>query len=93
MDAGHRGNFQRDNPHLSRESGGKYAEEVFDVRYGNGEEICETDLANVRQACIANTKALLMQPGDACYLDNFAVLHGRRPFEGPRKHTVVWFLD
>jgi hypothetical protein len=93
MDAGHQGNFQRDNPHLSRESGGKYAEEVFDVRYGNGEEISEIDLENVRQACKANTKELLMQPGDAVYLDNFTVLHGRKTFQGTRKHTVVWFLD
>jgi len=97
MDAGHQGNFQRNNPHLiaaqSSTDGGKYAAEVFDVRYGNGDEISEMDLEHVRQACEANTKALFMKPGDAVYLDNFTVLHGRKPFQGTRKHTVVWFLD
>jgi hypothetical protein len=91
IDAGHQGNFQKDNPHLV--SGGKYASEVFDVRYGNGEVISEVDLVNIREACEANTRELLMEPGDAVYLDNFATLHGRKPFVGTRRHTVVWFLD
>lgn len=97
MDAGEQRNFQRDNPHLrngnTNDEEGKYASEVFDVRYGNGSIISDEDLQSVRQACVQNTRELLMQPGDAVYLDNFAVLHGRKPFRGTRKHTVVWFLD
>ena len=97
MDAGHQGNFLRQNPHLVSSTndtgGGKYASEVFDVRYGDGTEISETDLENVRNACERNTKALAMQPGDAVFVDNFTVLHGRKPFVGTRRHTVVWFLD
>jgi hypothetical protein len=91
IDAGHQGNFQRNNPHLT--SDGKYASEVFDVRYGTGKMISEMDLVNIREACEANTRALVMKPGDAVYLDNFTTLHGRKPFVGTRKHTVVWFLD
>jgi alpha-ketoglutarate-dependent taurine dioxygenase len=63
------------------------------VRYGNGGVISEVDLVNIREACEANTRELLMEPGDAVYLDNFATLHGRKPFVGTRRHTVVWFLD
>lgn len=78
IDAGHQGNFQRNNPHLT--SDGKYASEVFDVRYGTGELISEVK---------ANTRALVMKPGDAAYLDNSTTLHGRKPFVGTRKDTVV----
>ena len=93
MDAGHRGNFARDNPHLT-DGGGKYASEVFDVRYGDdGTEICESDLQQVRRACQQNTRTLAMKPGDAVFLDNFTTLHGRKPFMGTRRHAVVWFLD
>ena len=74
--------------------GGKYASETFDVRYGDdGTEITETDLNNVRQACQKNTIEIAMKPGDAVFLDNFSTLHGRKPFVGSRRHTVVWFLD
>ena len=90
MDAGHQGNFQRNNPDIV---GGQYASEVFDVRYGDGTEISDVDLQHVREACEANTVELALQPGDAVYLDNFTVLHGRKPFTGTRKHTVVWCLD
>ena len=94
IDAGHEGNFQRNNPHLvASNNDGKYASEVFDVRYGTGEVISEMDLVNMREACEANTRVLAMKPGDAVYLDNFATLHGRKPFVGRRKHIVVWFLD
>ena len=98
MDAGHRGNFLKQNPHLAGGSNtdggdGKYASEVFDVRYGDGTEISQADLDNVRKACELNTKELPMQVGDAVFVDNFAVLHGRKPFVGTRRHTVVWFLD
>ena len=91
MDAGHKGNFLKDNPHIS--GVGKYASEVFDVRYGDGTEISETDLGHVREACQRNTRALAMRPGDAVLLDNFTTLHGRKPFVGTRRHAVVWFLD
>lgn len=97
IDAGHQGNFQRDNPHLFKSNkdgrGGKYASEVFDVRYGNGEPISETDLDYIREAYEQHTVPVRMQPGDAIYLDNFITMHGRKPFQGTRKHTVVWSLD
>jgi hypothetical protein len=81
IDSGHRELFMERNPQLHT-SNGKYASEVFDVRYGDGRPVGQDDLTRILEACSKHTVALAMQPGDAVFLDNFCVMHGRLPFEG-----------
>jgi Taurine catabolism dioxygenase TauD, TfdA family len=61
-----------------------------DVSYADGSPIGDDVLAKVRAAVRAETHPLAWQPGDLAVVDNFAVLHGRRTFRGPRDVVVAW---
>jgi alpha-ketoglutarate-dependent taurine dioxygenase len=56
---------------------------------GDGSPIDPADLAAVRAAFDAHTMMFPWQRGDVLVLDNMAIAHGRRPFQGPRRVLVA----
>jgi alpha-ketoglutarate-dependent taurine dioxygenase len=57
--------------------------------YGNGAEIEEADLDEVREAYRRETITFVWKEGDILMLDNMLVAHGREPFAGERKIVVA----
>lgn len=57
--------------------------------YGDGSRIEDDDLAAVRAAFDAEIIAFPWQAGDLLMVDNLAMSHGRRSFEGPRRVLVA----
>lgn len=57
--------------------------------FGDGSPIDEADLVAIRQALDAATVAFPWRPRDVLVVDNVRVLHGRRPFKGPRRILVA----
>ncbi len=55
------------------------------ITFGDGTPIMSADMAPAIQIADELTYDLAWQPGDVALLDNFAVMHGRRPFEGKRR--------
>ena len=58
--------------------------------YGDGGEIADADMEKIRDAVWKNLVAIPWQRGDVVAIDNFAVSHGRLPFQGPRQIAVCW---
>lgn len=57
--------------------------------FGDGSPIATTDLDAVRLAFEQHTMMFPWQRGDLLVLDNMAIAHGRRPFDGPRRVLVA----
>lgn len=57
--------------------------------FGDGSEIGESELADIRQAHEAEQVVFPWRTNDVLVLDNMLVGHGRRPFSGPRKILVA----
>ncbi|HMG52255.1 MAG TPA: TauD/TfdA family dioxygenase [Kofleriaceae bacterium] len=57
--------------------------------FGDGSEIDTAELDAVRAAFDAHTMMFPWQRGDVLVLDNMAIAHGRRPFDGPRRVLVA----
>jgi alpha-ketoglutarate-dependent taurine dioxygenase len=57
--------------------------------FGDGSPIDPADLDAVRAAFDAHTMTFPWHRGDVLALDNMAIAHGRRPFEGPRRVLVA----
>jgi len=57
-------------------------------RYGDRTEMTDKEFRILRQAHADQEIAVMLQPGDIVILDNWLTKHGRRSFEGPRKHFV-----
>ncbi|MCG8413857.1 MAG: TauD/TfdA family dioxygenase [Pseudomonadales bacterium] len=55
------------------------------VRFGDGSEIADTDMEQVVTLSKQFTYDLQWQDGDMAVVDNFLVMHGRRPFAGERR--------
>lgn len=55
------------------------------VRFGDDSEIMESDLQAVAAEAARMTYDLQWQNGDMALVDNFLVMHGRRPFTGQRR--------
>jgi alpha-ketoglutarate-dependent taurine dioxygenase len=53
--------------------------------YGDGSEISEEDLGQIRLAYEKATVAFPWQEGDLLVLDNMLVAHGRKPYKGQRR--------
>lgn len=63
---------------------------AMDCTFGDGTPIPAKDMENVRDAIWKNLVAFQWQKGDVLAIDNFAVSHGRMPYQGPRKVAVCW---
>lgn len=59
--------------------------EPYQCRYGDGGEIPDVHIAQVRRALEAETTRFDWQSGDVLLLDNFRAAHGRDTFEGERR--------
>ena len=55
------------------------------ITFGNGTPITSEDMAPAIAIADELTYDLAWQAGDVALLDNFTVMHGRRPFEGKRR--------
>ncbi|MEL6530585.1 MAG: TauD/TfdA family dioxygenase [Pseudomonadota bacterium] len=55
------------------------------ITFGSGEPITTQDMAPAIAIADELTVNLAWQPGDVALVDNFLVMHGRRPFSGKRR--------
>jgi hypothetical protein len=61
------------------------AVEPYQCWFGDGGEISNAEMGQVRQAIDAETQRFDWQAGDFLLLDNFRVAHGREAFRGTRR--------
>lgn len=57
--------------------------------FGDGEEVPEPYLDEIRRALDRHTRLPTWRQGDLMILDNYRTLHGRRPFRGERRILTV----
>lgn len=55
------------------------------IRFGDDSEIPEADMERVAELAYELVFDLPWQSGDVALVDNFLVMHGRRPFQGQRR--------
>ncbi|MEO0690954.1 MAG: TauD/TfdA family dioxygenase [Pseudomonadota bacterium] len=55
------------------------------ITFGGGEAITQDDMAPAIAAADELTVNCEWQPGDVALVDNYTVMHGRRPYEGKRR--------
>ena len=55
------------------------------ITFGDGSAIEPVDMAEAIRLSDKLTHDLAWQPGDVALIDNFLVMHGRRPFQGKRR--------
>ena len=65
-------------------------DQALHCTFGDGSEIPDSDMEAVREAIWKNLVAFKWRKGDVVAIDNFAVSHGRMPYEGPRRIAVCW---
>lgn len=65
-------------------------DQAMHCTFGDGTPIDDRDLDRVRDAIWGNMVFFPWREGDVVAIDNFAVAHGRMPFEGPREIAVAW---
>jgi hypothetical protein len=77
----------RDALEHEREFAGRHAQELepYQCSFGDGGELREPAMAQVRKAFEARAQRFDWQSGDLLLLDNFRVAHGREAFRGPRR--------
>lgn len=56
----------------------------------DGRQIADADMEAVRDAVWRNMVVFPWRRGDVVAIDNFAVSHGRLPYQGPRQIAVCW---
>jgi alpha-ketoglutarate-dependent taurine dioxygenase len=59
------------------------------ARFGDGEDIDESILAEIREAIRNETTVVPWAAGDVLLIDNLSTAHGREPFAGARKVLVA----
>jgi len=59
-------------------------------RFGDRSEMTDREFRILRQAHANQEIDVMLQPGDMVVLDNWLIKHGRRAFEGPRRHFVFF---
>ena len=55
------------------------------ITFGDGSVIDDGDMSQVAESAEALTFDMRWETGDAVLVDNFLVMHGRRPFRGTRR--------
>lgn len=74
------------NSILNRHSSGwPYGVIPYDCIWGDGSEMSEGELADIRQAYDECTIFVRLDPGDVLVVDNLRVVHGRTPYKGNRQ--------
>jgi alpha-ketoglutarate-dependent taurine dioxygenase len=58
--------------------------------YADGAEIADADVAHVLDVIWRHLVIVPWRRGDVLAIDNFAVSHGRLPYQGPRQVAVAW---
>ena len=57
--------------------------------YGDGEEITDQEVDEIRSVTWSNAMSLKLQPGDVLLLDNLLALHSRMSYEGGDRKILV----
>ncbi len=61
----------------------------YDIRFGDGQPMTESDLIPVYDALAAEEVRFEWRRGDVLWIDNLRVAHGRNPYRGPRDIQVA----
>jgi alpha-ketoglutarate-dependent taurine dioxygenase len=61
----------------------------YNTYYGDGRQIADDVIDELRRAYNDETVRFAWQPGDVLYLDNMLVAHGRGPYTGARRVIVA----
>lgn len=69
---------------------GSPMDQAMHCTFGDGTPIEDRDMELVRDAIWDNLVFVRWRAGDVVAIDNFAIGHGRMPYEGPRKVAVCW---
>lgn len=65
-------------------------EMAMQCTHRDGSEIADSDMEAVRDAVWRHMVVFPWQRGDVVAIDNYAVAHGRLPYQGPRNIAVCW---
>ena len=65
-------------------------DQALHCTFGDGGAIPDSDMEQVRSAIWKNLVAFKWRAGDVLAIDNFAISHGRMPYQGPRRIAVCW---
>ncbi len=65
-------------------------EQSMHCTYADGNEIADADMEHVRNVIWKHLVITPWRRGDIVAIDNYAVGHGRLPYEGPRQIVVSW---
>jgi hypothetical protein len=69
---------------------GSPLDQAMHCTFGDGTPISDGDMDHVRDAVWKNMVFIPWRKGDVVAIDNFAVSHGRMPYQGPRTVAVAW---
>ena len=64
-------------------------DETSPVRFGNGEEICNSNLQTISSLAESLTLLRNWKDKDILLIDNHRVMHGRKPFSGDKNREVL----
>ena len=63
--------------------------DISPVRFGNGEEICNSSLQMISSLAESLTLLRNWKDQDILLIDNHRVMHGRKPFSGEKNREVL----
>ncbi len=63
---------------------------IDDCTFADGTDIPDADMEAIREAVWRHMVVFPWQRGDIVAIDNYAVSHGRLPYQGPRQVAVCW---
>lgn len=68
-------------------------ERPYHCVWGDGSELSEQEVAEIRQAYEESTEFIRLDPGDVVVVDNLRVVHGRMPYSGGRRLLGLLLSD
>ncbi len=63
--------------------------DISPVRFGNGEEICDSNLQMISDIAQSLTLLRNWKDKDILLIDNYRIMHGRKPFSGEKNREVL----